>query len=905
MRAAFSVLFGFWSAIQLVYLGYPLNPVLAVDWGGGEVLEMVVESNGSSQREGAGSNRAGVDYTITNSIKRDPKGQFRPISGLISPVPALPVHSSFSNLIAWGDRRAKFAVMASPIPGGISTLVSGSRHSLALDADGRIHAWGRNASKESEVPAGLSNIVAVAAGSRHSVAVTSDGGVMAWGQNWSGQTNVPKTATNAVMVSAGEAHSVCLRADGTVVAWGDNESEQLEIPILANNIMAIDCGYFHTLALRSDGTVVSWGINLTALVLDQERRVANQFDEAVPADATNVVSISAGWAHNLALRADGSVLAWGDNRYGQTTVPASATNVVAIEAGFYHSLALRSDGTVIAWGRDVFRVVSDTSAVSGAVGISTGEDHALALLQDRIVLGTPCAEIWSAVGRSAVLQVPLTGPIGLTFQWTRDGSIIDGATAQRLVLRDCATTNAGSYVLRVNDGSKVIESRPIRLVVAKDSATLVGRGGWGDNLLGQCNLPLDLNAPVAIAAGGFHGLALEPDGRILGWGKNKDGQISPPSFLTNVIAISAGGDHSMALTDAGRVIAWGRNWDGQTVVPESARDPVGISAGWAHCLALNRDGTVVAWGNNDYGQTEVPPWLREVVAVAAGYYHNAALRADGSVVSWGEIDVPPSGLPPLVAIAAGWGHCLGLTGTGQVVAWGRNDYGETQVPPNATNVVSVSAGYGFSLALTVDGKVLAWGKRWFGATRLPSGLSGISRISAGEDFSIALAEEGPPRIVRRPITTRVRNGSPGRLMIEASGGVPISYQWLRGGTMIEGANQPVLRVDNADPTDEVGYSVVIANRFGSAASATANLEVVVDPGPIPVLRIISNTMGGHDGIFAELRAPEGMELTVDVTSDLAVWREDQRVHGAGDGTAVRVRLASESGMETRFWRVRW
>ena len=61
----------------------------------------------------------------------------------------------------------------------------------------------------------------------------------------------------------------------------------------------------------------------------------------MPPDATNVVAVAAGWEHCLALRADGSVIAWGDNSYGQSAVPASATNVVAIAAGYYHNLALR------------------------------------------------------------------------------------------------------------------------------------------------------------------------------------------------------------------------------------------------------------------------------------------------------------------------------------------------------------------------------------------------------------------------------------------------------------------------------------------------------------------------------------------------------------------------------------
>ena len=57
------------------------------------------------------------------------------------------------------------------------------------------------------------------------------------------------------------------------------------------------------------------------------------------------MAIAAGEYHSLALKADGTVVAWGDNGYGQTTVPSGLSNVVAIAAGGYHSLALTAEGT--------------------------------------------------------------------------------------------------------------------------------------------------------------------------------------------------------------------------------------------------------------------------------------------------------------------------------------------------------------------------------------------------------------------------------------------------------------------------------------------------------------------------------------------------------------------------------
>src|SRR5919106_6183496 len=72
----------------------------------------------------------------------------------------------------------------------------------------------------------------------------------------------------------------------------------------------------------------------------------------VPGSLDEVVAVAAGSVHNLALRKNGSLVAWGGGpgSYGQENVPAFLSNVVAIAAGTYHSLALTKQGTVTAWG---------------------------------------------------------------------------------------------------------------------------------------------------------------------------------------------------------------------------------------------------------------------------------------------------------------------------------------------------------------------------------------------------------------------------------------------------------------------------------------------------------------------------------------------------------------------------
>src|SRR5947199_392385 len=92
---------------------------------------------------------------------------------------------------------------------------------LAAPLPGTLVAWGYNLHWQTNVPAGLSNVVAIAVGAIHSLALTQNGTVLAWGNNDFGQATVPVGLSNIVAIAAGETHSLALKRDGTVVAWGN------------------------------------------------------------------------------------------------------------------------------------------------------------------------------------------------------------------------------------------------------------------------------------------------------------------------------------------------------------------------------------------------------------------------------------------------------------------------------------------------------------------------------------------------------------------------------------------------------------------------------------------------------------------------------------------------------------
>lgn len=766
--------------------------------------------NGTNLVDGAGMTGTATTSLVLSNVSFADAGDYSVIVGPATAcVTSTVARLDVSSLALWGDNAVGQLNAAYAITNVFAAISAGAFHNLALDTNGNVFAWGKNADGQAVVPADATNIVAVAAGGDHSLALRNDGTVTGWGRNWDGQTAAPPGATNLVAIAAGMAHSVALRADGTVLAWGNNDFCQTLVSYLATEVKAIDAGDYHSLALRADGRVAQWGEH-----------------DPVPSSATNIVAIAAGAMHSLALRADGTVLAWGNNTYGQSTVPTGATNVVAIAAGYFHSLALRRDGTIVAWGRDAFGMISYPSSLTNVVALSAGEDHSVAAVSPAVpVIAPPRASTFARVGGMVQIATACFGQPPLRYQWFHNGEAVSDATNQCLVLSCVNIADAGDYVLIASNACGQATSRTASLVVQNQPDTVTSVGAWGNNDNGQCDVPSADTKRCAIAAGAFHALMLDVDGKVTGWGIDRDGKTTAPAEATNITAIAAGGDHSLALRNDGTVIAWGRNWSGQTNVPIEAGGAKAIAAGYAHSLALGSNGIVMAWGDNEYGQTNVPSFLKDVVAVSSKYFHNLALRSDGSVVAWGLLNTVPASATNVVAVAAGWWHSLALRADGSVIAWGNNSYGETNVPASATNITAIAAGYGFSLALRNDGTVIAWGKNCCLETTIPDGLGNVAAIAAGEDFSVALVNLGPPQFLNHPQSISVCRNASAFFSGAVAGTRPISFQWSHEGNTLAGANGFALQISGIQASNAGVYRLVASNSIGTMESQPATLTV--------------------------------------------------------------------------------
>jgi len=274
----------------------------------------------------------------------------------------------------------------------------------------------------------LRNVADVAMGGYGGYALLADGRVLAWGVNSHGGVgNTPLAAfqsmadfppeasvptpvleiSDAVSISAHGNHTLALTRGGTVVAWGDNAQYQLGIgewPVVTyktrsaqptqfmpypvpipglSGVAAVAAGDQHSLALMKDGTVRAWGFNRWGQLGDGT--VITRKTPVLVAGIKNAVAVVAAVRLSAAVLADGTVMTWGigNGPHGRAGVKPDAPNstpglvpgvtgIRALALGETHALTLTHAGTVVSWGDDTHGRVGHRRPGPAAIDGLTG-----------------------------------------------------------------------------------------------------------------------------------------------------------------------------------------------------------------------------------------------------------------------------------------------------------------------------------------------------------------------------------------------------------------------------------------------------------------------------------------------------------------------------------------------------
>jgi hypothetical protein len=250
------------------------------------------------------------------------------------------------NISLWGYTEFCYNDWETVNGGLYRDVASYSNHSAAIRQDGAPVAWGYNGYGQCDPPPGLNDCVQVATGASHTAVLRSDGRVDGWGLSWTTWNTdgrPPVDLGHCRKIAAADNRTVAIRIDGTVVEWGLNVQHP---PQGMPSSIDIAAGKYHTIVLGADAVVRSWGQDFWFDGYNTGYAGQTQ----VPSSLGPCVKVAAGWFHSLAIRNNGTLVAWGWNLAGQTDIPSNLGPCVGAAAGYSFSLALKADGSVVQVG---------------------------------------------------------------------------------------------------------------------------------------------------------------------------------------------------------------------------------------------------------------------------------------------------------------------------------------------------------------------------------------------------------------------------------------------------------------------------------------------------------------------------------------------------------------------------
>ncbi len=575
-------------------------------------------------------------------------------------------------------------------------------------------------------------------------------------------------------VSSGLNHSGAIKTDGTLWMWGSNQYGQLgwsgsgseDSPIqvgTGNNWKKVATGNFHTVALKADGTIWTWGQNQYGQLGDGTTAALTRVPKQV-GTATDWVNVATGDYYVIALKANGTLWAWGRNNYGQlgdgTTIDKNVPIQIGtdsdwkiISPGSQHTFAIKTNGTLWAWGYNSNGQLGDgtTSSKSTPAQIGTATDWINAVAGARHSLGLKSnGSLW-------------------TWGSNYIGQLGDGTTIGTYIPKQLGTaTYWRSIYANYDDSSMAVRTDGTLWTWGKNESGLLGDGTLTDR-----NIPTqvgNLSGIQSVAANVYNMFVINANGILSGCGGNVYGQIGDDTRVQKKILtpltcpVSCYAPTPLLasnITSTTAVIKWtGANQatNGTYRYLYSTNPEVGGIEGNTSSLTANLanllpDTTYYWWVASTCGFSN-PDWIQGGSfktlsttetgcweTVSSGNLYSVGIKMDGTLWAWGDNQSGKLGdgttLPRYnptqiglehnwLKIAAGFNHTVAIKTDGSLWAWGANGDGQLGDGTNTgrntpgqigteTNWVSIAVGDRFTLALKSNGTLWAWGNNTLGS----------------------------------------------------------------------------------------------------------------------------------------------------------------------------------------------
>jgi alpha-tubulin suppressor-like RCC1 family protein len=664
----------------------------------------------------------------------------------------------------------------------VGVLTAGNSHACAIKVGGAVFCWGNNVEGQlgngtggGHVPraagsfsftpvavTGLTDAIAISAGAAHTCAIRRTGlTVVCWGSDSEGQ------------LGRG-------RSGGTQIV---NVTTPVAVSGLTN-VISLATGGDHSCAVVQGGQTFCWGANSFGQLGDNSlvRKTAPQ-----ALTLANASSIVAGQSHTCAIvGATQTIQCWGDNRYGQlgnssagagslvpVTVSGSlATQNRALASSMAYSCALRNDGTVACWGDDratfgtAATIVVEPTAIAGvtnANAVAAGTGHGCALQTWGDVL------CWGSNGNARLGRGAAANTFGNAAATTSAEAVFwhDVVAA---VTSSLASTGNGACAIKESGGVQCWDysgyhdgngSRISNVSEYANSSNVISIKKWGQGLCGVfddgrvacgdfANKVAGISGAVDVA--GFSGgaCAVLGSGKVKCWGLN---QYGVHGYLAEISG--SNGEHDAVTVYPAREVP-------------GVSDAISIATDYNSVCVLKRDKTVMCWGGNGNRQSgnnlvdnplggyywaynhtpTIVAGLSGVIELAKGVEQTCAIvesTPTNKLFCWGNIFGQPYiatpelqtemfGLSKISSedygssstqcglLVSGGVRCNGGNLSGNLgVSTGIGEYYVQYSPayfspgttiPNLANITAVvTGGFGVNCALNRSGELLCWGGR--------------------------------------------------------------------------------------------------------------------------------------------------------------------------------------------------
>ena len=353
----------------------------------------------------------------------------------------------------------------------------------------------------------------ISAGSSHTAVIDENGDLWVWGSNWQGQ--IGNGGQGDVTISE---------------PFGDGNPEHIityklqTTPVkVLSDVVSVSCGYDFTAAIRSDGSLWMWGDNRlgqlgNGRVGDAKfRQMDGSLDivQTTPVKIMDdVVSVSCGSAHACAVKSDGSLWAWGHNVYGPVGNGGKGNEIV------------------IGWGNELTVQTVPVKIMDDVIAADCAEYYTAALKKDGTLWlwGTYHQDIFS----STMQPTPVNIRSNVAAFWCNPNSYLTYVdnNGTMSTLEDEAKSSVMSDVKAVRrfslmGGGAILQSNCTLWMWGSNSYGAQGTGQPASGMDAIYNYtPIKLMDNVSAVSCGLANVAvIKSDGSVWCWGYNENGEV--------------------------------------------------------------------------------------------------------------------------------------------------------------------------------------------------------------------------------------------------------------------------------------------------------------------------------------------------------------------------------------------